>query len=74
MALNVTGLNKFHSFKLADHITTVISNFIYDCENFALCEQSVCNLYFLQKDFISEKDKNLGFLSLVLFISQSFLP
>ena len=48
MALNVTGLNKFHSFKLADHITTVITNFIYDCENFALCEQSVCNLYFLQ--------------------------
>lgn len=48
MALNVTGLNKFHSFKLADHITTVISNFIYDSENFALCEQSVCNLYFLQ--------------------------
>ena len=35
MALNVTGLNKFHSFKLADHITTVITNFIYDCENFA---------------------------------------
>lgn len=48
MALNVTGLNKFHSFKLADHITTVISNFIYDSEIFALCEQSVCNLYFLQ--------------------------
>ena len=48
MALNVTGLNKFHSFKLAAHITTVISNFIYDSEIFALCEQSVCNLYFLQ--------------------------
>ena len=48
MALNVTGLNKFHSFKLATHITTVISNFIYDSEIFALCEQSVCNLYFLQ--------------------------
>lgn len=48
MALNITGLNKFHSFKLADHITTVISNFIYDSEIFALCEQSVCNLYFLQ--------------------------
>lgn len=65
MALNVTGLNKFHSFK-ADHITTVISNFIYDSENFALCEQSVCNLYFLQynnskKISFQKKTKCLNF-------------